>query len=942
MSEKQENLQAELAKLERAINETAARLFELLPEEDVRTAVAPLREKQARIMVELKGSGGMAAGSGTAVGERGIHAGDARGSIISGDNNSVNHIINYYHSKPENPELLREQTAAYLSWLLDSAGTIELRGIKREGQQVVQLDLETVYVPLTATTYREDKRRGMMGSGVPQDIDLNDVWGHGKRIIVTGGPGCGKTTVLLHIAWALAAAIYHDNPPLAAEKIGLTGDLPLPIFVPLSAYADHLRKLARVTTPTKPNAHTLASFISRYLIEKQSSFSLPDDFFQRLLQSGQSVMLLLDGLDEVPEEALRVKVRQAIEELTAGREQMRIAVTCRTAAYQGRTALGKGFREIKVKPLDEAHIKNLIRQAYASIYQHDPGLRAKKTQELLSGIERLEGERRRRLGKDAPRLIDSPLLARMLLVVHFSERRLPEQRAELYMKATDAMLLPEYGPDAAVADRIGGLVGGSREAHRDLVQHLAFHMHSQGDKKGREIDEGALRRLLVKEPSYAPHVDDFIALTRLRGTLLEERLGMYRFLHLGFQEFLAARYLAEIVRGEAGAAGIAAFLERGASQRSPILDSWWREPALLASGYLSVASPQTAQTLLRRMAGLDEKGAARHKTLSPDVQMGMAEAAAAACMEWQTPPEKLQRDLAARIVALFADDALMGRTKPRLKVEAGIALGYLGDPRPGVCSLEPKLIPIKAGAFLMGDEKYTIKLEAFHIAQYPVTNAQYRLFTEDGGYTAQWRDCWTDDGWAWREEENRNGPYAWGEKYSHPNQPAVGVTWYEAVAYAAWLQRKTGRPYRLPTEAEWERAARHTDGRSYPWGDEWRANAANSKEINLKQTAPVGAFPQGTAVCGAADMSGNVWEWCSSRWRDENGKNYPLPYRGEDGREQLAGGNDVWRLLRGGAYFSNKSALRCAYRSYYDPHGGHYNIGFRVVASPFIPPPSGR
>jgi predicted NACHT family NTPase len=200
-------------------------------------------------------------------------------------------------------------------------------------------------------------------------------------------------------------------------------------------------------------------------------------------------------------------------------------------------------------PLDEAHIDRMIRQAYAAIYREDPAARQAKADELLDGIRKLEDERRRRLGKEVERLVSSPLLVRMLLVVHFSERRMPEQRAELYMRATDAMLLPEYAPDEATADRIGRLVGGSRELHRDLVQHLAFAMHRRGPTQGREIQEDDLRRVLKDNPAYAGLVDDLIGLTRLRGTLLEERLGAYRFIHLAFQEYLAARYLAEIVGG---------------------------------------------------------------------------------------------------------------------------------------------------------------------------------------------------------------------------------------------------------------------------------------------------------------------------------------------------------------------------------------------------------
>jgi predicted NACHT family NTPase len=493
---------------------------------------------------------------------------DNLGPVTVGQNNSIRYIVTHYHQEQgayRDTVSLKEQIEDYLKWVEERYGTIELRGIKREDSPIVQLDLETVYVPLEAVTYVPENLGLSPASGhrlsEPRDIRLDQVLHLGTRLIITGGPGSGKTTVLLYIAWVLASALNADDLQLAESRLGLSGNLPLPIFVPISAYAAHLQKLENVPQPVDPSEKTLASFVSRYLIEKQSGFDLPRDFFTRLLRKGEQVILLLDGLNEVPEEGLRGQVLEKIEELVTGREQMRVVVTCRTAAYRRGTNLGKGFEEVNVKPLEEKHITALITQAYSQIYRHDPQQRQDKTDELLRGITSFEREQRRRLGERAKPLVTSPLLVRMLLVVHLSGQRMPEQRAELYMKATDVMLLPEYIPDREVADRLGRLVGGRWEIHRDLLQHLGFHMHSRGEQQGREINEDGLKQVLSAEATYAPLVDDFIALTRLRGTLLAERLGNYEFIHLSFQEFLAARYLAEILRGEGGVEAMAAFLE---------------------------------------------------------------------------------------------------------------------------------------------------------------------------------------------------------------------------------------------------------------------------------------------------------------------------------------------------------------------------------------------
>ena len=146
------------------------------------------------------------------------------------------------------------------------------------------------------------------------------------------------------------------------------------------------------------------------------------------------------------------------------------------------------------------------------------------------------------------------------------------------------------------------------------------------------------------------------------------------------------------------------------------------------------------------------------------------------------------------------------------------------------------MLPVPAGPFLMGDETtHTVTIETpFAIARHPATNAQYRRFIEDGGYTDRWRRCWTADGWRYFEGISRRHRQPIG----NPNQPVVGVSWYEAAAYAGWLAATTGRPYRLPTEAEWERAARHTDGRTYPWRDSWQELWSHRRSFRLPGHCP--------------------------------------------------------------------------------------------------------
>ena len=175
----------------------------------------------------------------------------------------------------------------------------------------------------------------------------------------------------------------------------------------------------------------------------------------------------------------------------------------------------------------------------------------------------------------------------------------------------------------------------------------------------------------------------------------------------------------------------------------------------------------------------------------------------------------------------------------------------------------------------------------------------------------------------------------------------MGVTWYEALAYTRWLAEETGAPYRLPTEAEWEKAARGSpspsqgepvlsrveggpgegvEARIYPWGDdEITPQHANYDQAGIGQTSPVGCFPAGASPYGALDMAGNVYEWCSSVGYTEA----KYPYRSDDGRENLEG--EAVRALRGGYWNSESRDARCASRYDFHPDGFDDSFGFRVV-----------
>jgi formylglycine-generating enzyme required for sulfatase activity len=218
---------------------------------------------------------------------------------------------------------------------------------------------------------------------------------------------------------------------------------------------------------------------------------------------------------------------------------------------------------------------------------------------------------------------------------------------------------------------------------------------------------------------------------------------------------------------------------------------------------------------------------------------------------------------------------------------------------------------------------HQVDLPGYWISRFPVTNAEYWAFIAGGGY--QTRAYWTETGWGWKG--GRAQPRYWADAtYNDLRQPVVGVSWYEAVAYCRWLSARTGRECRLPGEAEWEKAARGADGRIYPWGDGMPDESRCNFGDNVGKPTPVGKYsPQGDSPYGCADLAGNVWEWCATKWEGSYAN-----YKRDDDPKGTAR-----RVLRGGSFGYNARLVRCAYRYWSLKPGYRFgSVGFRVVADP--------
>jgi hypothetical protein len=412
-------------------------------------------------------------------------------------------------------------------------------------------------------------------------------------------------------------------------------------------------------------------------------------------------------------------------------------------------------------------------------------------------------------------------------------------------------------------------------------EDLKREVRENYQKRGHADPEAATSRFIEDVRDYA-------------GLLLERGHREYGFIHLNFQEFLAAVGIAQT--GQESIAPIVEVLGEN------IGDANWHEVIQLAIGYIGIIQQrdEAAGAVLQKILDQAPGAPGQAAVLAGEALIDVGAAGV-------TP--QCFRSITEALSGVMLD---YSRIKPVRRAAAGRIIGKLGEDRRLGVGLKNGLpdidwVPVEADPFTMGsDEKSdsdalddelpqfecTLIESPFRISRYPVTVAQFQAFIEADGY--KHKQYWTPVGWKWRDSENIAAPEFFGELFQTPNHPQVGVSWYEAAAYCDWLSLKTGETISLPTEAQWEKAGRSTDGRVYPWGDRFDPVRCNSADADIYATSAVGIFPNGKADCGAVDLSGNVFEWCRSIWLN-NYENYQQKVDDSlDGKEL--------RVLRGGSF----------------------------------------
>ncbi len=752
--------------------------------------------------------------------------------------------------------------------------------------------------------------------------------------ILLGGPGSGKTTFLNLLAYALATGdAQHLGDWPAAEREYL------PILVVLGDFAAWIGAHGG---SHEASASIMWGYILHDLRERNLGFAI--DPLYAALERGE-VLLLLDGLDEVPA-SLLPSVRDSIQDSANRYASCRILVTCRVLAYEqpDLQLSARRFPKTTLVPFDVQRIDDFIGAWYAQVSAQRQALAPR-------GLETAEALKQMVRRPDLRGFAPQPILLTVMALVHTHRGELPDSRARLYEEAINILLFGWEQGSQGAEPRLTDLLNEARRDRTDLIrmfERLSYEVCAGTVYAERRLIAGMGEQDLIrflrqlhpaKHLDWAQSVLDTLILRS--GLVVESQPGTFCFLHRTFQEYLAGAHLAHSVD----------FPEEAVA----LLADWaaWRETILQAVGFLVHNQRELGRVLLLveklcpPQPPSDDFGW-RRVWLAGEVLLGIG----LSRIRDDAAPARLLEHVSRRLAVLVERGALQARER----AQVGDVLGMLGDARfdhsrfrmsahfRGERENALGLVLIKSGPLVMGSSEEDSEAEPdelgnppkmsvdyrYWVARYPITVAQFAAFVRTGGYDCA--DWWTEFGLDWCRRKKRREPDSWSEQSAFDNRPVVGVSWFEAMAYARWLdvhlRRRSGHVpadylMRLPTEAEWEMAARGGAGRIYAWGDEWEDSRANTSD-SIGRPVSVGMFPDGGAPHGVQDLSGNVWEWCLTGYR-------PYPYKSDDGRNNPESSGA--RVLRGGSWLQDYRSARCACRLVSYPDQPHRDAGFRLVLS---------
>ncbi|MEW6608620.1 MAG: SUMF1/EgtB/PvdO family nonheme iron enzyme [bacterium] len=743
--------------------------------------------------------------------------------------------------------------------------------------------------------------------------------------LLIGDAGVGKTTVMRMLTLNLFEQL----------KKGQKEGTPCPVFVRLDKVAEYIKE----PQPIEEAKKALLTYICQHW---RSHLTCQDDLTVEAIENySKSIQLILDGLDEIPSAKLRLKLATVANNMVQDKSgKWHIIITSRPTAVDESLVDKLGFAKIQLLELTTKQIKDFVHNFLMIYNANEPKAGEKDARAFLSALE---------LSEAAQEFAGNPLYLTVMILMHKKHTVLPKRRIELYSEFYEMLLLQRSSdldlgkmadkPVFEVSIPKGDPIVWWETVYTSLLQRIAFIVHSDEQdsvsiSSPRVIEAIQQQKLQceikgITEKDFARRFLNFA--DENLGVLLS-RGQFYGFSHRSLQEYLAAKHLSDFDESQQ----VKDFWSEVALKKP---DRWLEVARLL---FCEIRNKPFLFKYLEEQWSQDID-----KTDDPRV-IAMIGAILSDLEEFYRQGGGIWE------LHLGVERALTNRRdkshhQPKLFLACGDALGLMDEPKIDVSDPPMVYFPPEK-PFNMGSNKeeseqpiHLVKLSPYWLGKYPVTNKEFGEFIKSGGYETE--EYWIDeesrfgfDGRQFLKGLKEKAPRWWlDERFgkSRPLAPVVGVSWYEAMAYCRWWTLTYGEQWaekqgqnqrvimRLPTEAEWEFAARGFEGREYPWGNTPKPNTERANyDMQLGQTSTVGSYPQGATPEKVLDLAGNVWEWCYDWYGD---------YK-QDSDENPTGPNKgKFRVLRGGSWDSKPVWLRCTNRFWYIPVVRLDDIGFRCA-----------
>jgi len=728
----------------------------------------------------------------------------------------------------------------YIKALREETSHFDVQGLKFGDNRAYRFPIDEFYIPLTTSS---GARTG--------PIPLKEAIAAHRKLLVVGDPGSGKSTFLKRVAFDLSRDWKEDEA--------------LPVRIEAAVLSSYIAlQHGKTGPPDLASPDWIPLFLGAQCEEKNRN--LAADYFRARLKAG-GCHVLIDGLDETPDEPSRERLAKLIREAAAAFDGCRFVVTSRP---EGKVPI-PGFEEALIGDLEPEAIRAFLAKLARQLYPEDETRERTFREDLEAAVN---GRREIR------KMTRNPVMLTALAVLQHNNVKLPEKRVDLYGSILDWLSKQRAKPGRMPA-------GECLLRLRELA--LAMQNHEEGRQK--QVPLAWAGEKLAKRFTNRETAERFLRAEQADSGIVVSRGKEIAYWHLTFQEYLAALEIAGWADGDQ----YKLLLGGEPEIEAKIYKPEWRETVLLYGGLLHNMGPRKVDALLRRV--LDRMGG--QPNLADRAKcIGLIGALLPDLVGYTVSDERYGESL--RLVMDIFDAEKSKGVPFQDRLAAAEALGQAGDPRLvkhqwvkipetwnywiGAQSKDSKGRNYDKEAF--DDESLrNVNLAPFRMGKYPVTVGQYAVFVEDGLAPN-------------REPEN------WEEQQEHQNWPVVNVTWRQATAYCEWAGG------RLPTEEEWERAARGPEGTKYPWGNaDIDPSHANYDESKVGHPTPVGLYPSGVSAEGAHDMIGNVFEWTSSEW-----------FQGS--------GTYVWR---GGSFDGVRGGARSSYRYGGRPGELVRYLGFRVA-----------